>query len=278
MLLVNGVAQHCVDVNDRGFNYGDGLFETLEINDSHPVFLRSHLDRLKAGCKILKLPYPDEEQLLSEIKQLSTTPPYQSVLKIIITRGCGGRGYRQPEQVHPTRVLSIHPFPNFPHDYCKSGIYARFCDFRLGNNPALAGIKHLNRLEQVLARSEWQGDDFQEGFMLDIDGFIVEGTMSNIFAVKNGLIYTPELSNNGIKGVIRKLILDHAGLYGLKVVLAKMTPQFLFNADEIFVTNSIIGVWPVVLLDQQSYPIGPIYDRVLQLIADCKQKDMEYAL
>ncbi len=275
MILVNGSEQHCLDIADRGFQYGDGLFETIAIENAHPVFLREHLHRLKTGCSILKIPYPGDALIISELKLLLDSES-SAVLKIILSRGKGGRGYRQPETIEPTRILSLHPYPDYPESYKTNGIRARLCDFRMGANPALAGVKHLNRLEQVLARSEWRDEDIQEGLMLDINDYLVEGTMSNVFIAKDKQLLTPILDNNGVKGIIRQIILDYADQYDLNMRCTKIQPQTIFEADEIFVSNSVIGLWPVASLGQYRYQIGPVSHQAQALLTKRKQKDREY--
>jgi 4-amino-4-deoxychorismate lyase len=149
MILLNGIPQTHIEISDRGLQYGDGLFETISVYNGKAIFLAQHIDRLTASCQRLLIPAPDLDTLHAEIKQLCQGVE-QAVLKIIITRGSGGRGYRQPDTIQASRILSLHPFPNYPDSYQQQGITARFCDTRLGLNPTLAGMKHLNRLEQVL--------------------------------------------------------------------------------------------------------------------------------
>jgi 4-amino-4-deoxychorismate lyase len=256
MLLVNGAIQTNVEISDRGLQYGDGLFETIAIRNNSPLFFQEHLQRLAEGCSRLKIPQPDLQVLSSEAQQLCQQNS-EAVLKIIITRGSGGRGYKQPETLSPTRILSLHPFPIFPKDYPLHGIHARFCQTPLGITPALAGIKHLNRLEQVLARAEWQDDDIQEGLMQDVNGNLIEGTMSNLFWVKNGQLFTPALVNSGVAGIIRKLVIMLSSQHGMSVQEQNLTQTQLLAADEIFVCNSIIGIWPVIRLANHDFAIGP---------------------
>jgi len=266
VLLVNGKLTHTVEATDRGLHYGDGLFETIEVIQQQPVFFAQHLARLKAGCLRLKIPFPESALLIAEVTQLCNHVEH-GVLKIMLTRGTGGRGYRQPEAIHSTRYLAIHPYPNYPEPYQKVGIKARFCNTRLGINPLLAGIKHNNRLEQVLARSEWQ-DEYQEGLMLNIHEQVIEGTMSNVFVVKNQQIYTPDLSESGIQGIMRQIILQQQD-----VEVTTMNADFILQADELFVTNSVIGVWPIIQLDNQSYSIGPVAKQVAEQLIHAKQRD-----
>jgi 4-amino-4-deoxychorismate lyase len=256
MILINGEFKDHIPVTDRAFQYGDGLFETLTVVDGHPVFWDQHWDRLQSGCRRLNIPVPDAELIYSEAKSLCERQP-TAVLKIIITRGSGGRGYRQPDCITPTRVLSIHPYPDYPRSYREQGIVARFCNTRLGINPSLAGIKHLNRLEQVLARGEWNDGSIQEGIMLDSNDQVIEGTMTNLFYIKNDTLHTPSIAQAGIAGIMRGIILNLAPGLGLPTIEHFYAKKELFSADEVFVCNSIIGIWPVTKIEEHAFPVGP---------------------
>jgi len=184
------------------------------------------------------------------------------VIKIMLTRGSGGRGYRQPDSISVTRYIALHPYPSYPESYQKEGVAARFCTTRLGLNPLFAGLKHNNRLEQVLARAEWQ-DEFQEGLMQNIKGDVVEGTMTNLFVVKEGVVLTPKLDLSGIKGIIRQIIIDLCLKYKIPLQQTVMTKGFVLAADEVFVTNSVIGIWPIVQLQGRSYKVGDLTQRLI---------------
>ncbi|MCX7096895.1 MAG: aminodeoxychorismate lyase [Methylococcales bacterium] len=261
MMLINGECKEHIEVSDRGFQYGDGLFETIAVINGQAIFFDRHLVRLKAGCQRLYIPFPGEGLLRFEAQKLLQNSNL-AVLKLIITRGSGGRGYRQPEVIQPTRIVSLHPYPNYPDSYKEQGINARFCATRLGLNPALAGIKHLNRLEQVLARAEWTDPDIQEGIMLDTDGHVIEGTMSNLFYVKNNRLFTPALVQSGVAGIIRSMILAMSAGQGQPVTEHKVTQEVLLLADEVFVCNSIVGVWPVKSIASTSFPVGLITKQI----------------
>ena len=166
------------------------------------------------------------------------------MLKIIITRGISGRGYTTDAGVAPTRVLSVTSWPDYPGSYARDGIVTPFCRMTLGRNPALAGIKHLNRLEQVLARIEL-GNTFPEGLMRDDAGHVIEGTMSNLFVVAHGEVRTPDLRDCGVAGVMRETVLNELKALGLPHRVVPVTTKELLQADEVFVTNSLIGLWPV---------------------------------
>ena len=257
MMLVNGIFKERIEISDRGFQYGDGLFETIAVVKGQPIFIDRHLDRLKTGCRRLYIPFPGSELLTMEAKELSKYSS-KAVLKLILTRGSGGRGYRQPDLIQTTRVLSLYPYPDYPEDYNEHGISARICQTRLGLNPVLAGIKHLNRLEQILARAEWTDEAIQEGIMLDINGHVIEGTMTNLFYLKNKTLHTSLLNQSGIAGIMRSIILKVSSDHGLAIIEHSFTTGELLLADEMFVCNSIIGIWPIKKVANSFFPVGKI--------------------
>jgi 4-amino-4-deoxychorismate lyase len=189
------------------------------------------------------------------------------VLKIIITRGSGGRGYDPASVVTPTRLLLLHPWPEYPREYCESGVEVRLCETRLAGNPRLAGIKHLNRLEQVLARGEWRDPSIAEGLMLDAHDHVIEGTMSNLFLLRNGQLLTPDVSQSGVAGIIRGRILEAASDLGLKALVGEVECEDLYRADEVFLCNSVIGIWPVRALNNRRWNTMPVTHCVRQYLA-----------
>ncbi|MCG6860635.1 MAG: aminodeoxychorismate lyase [Chromatiaceae bacterium] len=242
--LINGVEQDRLPIADRGLQYGDGLFETIGVRDGQPCLWREHFDRLSRGADRLGIPCPRQEQLLGECVRLIRGESI-CVLKLILTRGSGGRGYRAPENPRPTCIVSLHPWPKYPITWGEEGVTVTFCRTPLGENPALAGLKHLNRLEQVLARSEWRNPEIAEGLMQDGRGRIIGGTMSNLFLVRAGRLLTPRLDTCGIAGTARALVLRIAGLFGIEVVERDIARTDVLTADGLFLTNALIGVWPV---------------------------------
>ncbi|HLF98476.1 MAG TPA: aminodeoxychorismate lyase [Methylococcaceae bacterium] len=261
LIWVDGRESRRISALDRGLHYGDGVFTTLAVRGGAPLLLDRHLARLARDCGRLGIPCPAPELLRGEAARLSRGQD-RAVLKITITRGEGGRGYRAPDECRPTRLLALHPWPEFPGDPARDGIAARVCHLRLGRNPALAGIKHLNRLEQVLARSEWDDPKIREGVLLDCDGAVVEGVMSNLFWVKEDRLFTPCLNECGVAGVMRALVLELAGHHGLFAVEVREPVSTLFEADEAFFTNSVIGLWPARSLDGRAFAPGPVSRRV----------------
>ncbi len=267
MILIDGRPGTSIPVLDRGLQYGDGVFETIAVLDGRPLCLAAHLDRLAAGCRALGLPAPDARTLTTESTQVAAEQPH-AVLKIIVTRGVGGRGYQPPPDPVPTRILSSHPWPDYPEEFRSEGIDALFCRFTLAAQPALAGIKHLNRLEQVLARSELIGTDCAEGLVADSSGAIVEGTMSNVFLRQGRSLLTPELKDCGVAGIVRAEILGRAGAMGLEVRVRRIGRSDVLAADEVFFTNSIIGIWPVRRAGEHVFAGTDFAHRLAQTLAD----------
>jgi len=262
MFLINGQISESLSVQDRGLHYGDGLFETLAVQRQQPLCWEQHYARLKTGCSRLGLECPPAHLLLSEAEQIYGHAD-SSVLKIILTRGQGGRGYCPPDkQNSQSRILAIYPWPDYPDNYPVAGIKATFCKTQLGHNPQLAGIKHLNRLEQVLARSEWEDPGIAEGLMRDHQNNIIEGTMSNLFIIRGIKLMTPDLTGCGIAGIIRACILALAEEMGLHTSITTVNETELYAADEMFLCNSIIGLWPVRQIEQRVISTGPWTNKI----------------
>ena len=272
--LVNGKITRFLDIADRGLQYGDGIFTTLSVQEGVAIFLGRHLARLQSDALRLRIPFPDLAVLTEEVQRLAYMHS-SCVLKIMLTRGVGGRGYSATKQSQGTRILSAHPRPDYPMTIRELGIKARFCDIRLGLNPRLAGIKHLNRLEQVLARAEWDDEGIREGLILDYQGFLIEGVMSNVFLVSNDVLRTPLLDRCGVAGVMRGLVLENAAFLGLSVDEARILPEEVDSADEIFLTNTVIGIWPVCLLAGKKFPVGNITRLLTRRIDDMTARELE---
>ncbi len=256
---LNGQLSDQISVTDRGISYGDGLFETIRIRDGKPELLDAHLARLEKGLAVLRFPAETLEIVKSDLSKLILSG--DAVLKLVITRGQGERGYALPLTTQPSRVMILSPGKN---DNSKaSGIRARFCDYRLAINPALAGIKHLNRLEQVMARSEWTDPDISEGIVCDSEGFLVEGTMSNLFWVNaSGTVFTPSIERCGVSGVMREFLIHCLADLGIECQVGLFTPEALLSAREVFFCNSLIHIWPVSELDGRSFSPGPVIQQL----------------
>jgi 4-amino-4-deoxychorismate lyase len=277
LISVNGVLDAAISPLDRGFAYGDGVFETCRYQRGSIPLWPYHRERLLHSAERLQIPV-DESLLMQYIDSLLAQAVLSgiqdAVVKIILTRGVGGRGYRLPDCVKPTYCVGVFPGSQLQTDHYSSGVMIRVCNIRLAQSPALAGMKHLNRLEHVLARAEWQ-DAFAEGVLLDTQDRVIEATVSNLFIVKNNQLYTPDLSVVGVAGVMRRAIIEKlAPGLGVACHVVDMGLDFLHAADEIFLSNSVYGIWPVnQLVDdrQDTMPIQTNYNEH-QLTCKLQQK------
>ncbi|MEY6431025.1 aminodeoxychorismate lyase [Thioalkalicoccus limnaeus] len=241
---VDGVPDDRVSVFDRGLHYGDGLFETFRVQHGRPCLWRDHRRRLALGAQRLGLPDLDTDRLLAEVRALSADRPL-AVVKLLVTRGDGGRGYRPSRDARPRRILSLYPWPDHPPAWSAQGVDVILCQTSVSEQPRLAGIKHLNRLEQVLARDEWDDPAIAEGLMADADGRLVGGTMSNLFLVLGDRLVTPSLDRAGVAGTVRAAVIREAPALGYVIVERGVELADLFAADGAFLTNALIGCWSI---------------------------------
>ena len=240
--LVNGVESSAISVDDRGLQYGDGLFETMSALNGRVRHFERHMERLAEGGRRLGMPVPDPALIADECERALVGLGAGSV-KLMITRGPGPRSYRPPIEPSITRiVVSSAPKPrNDPDD----GIDVRMCSTPLGLNPRLAGIKHLNRLEQVLACAEWNDPTIPEGLMSSVDGRVIGATAANVFMVRDGRLVTPEIRDCGVEGVMRGVVLAAARELAIATEVGDLFVADFGTADEVFLTNAITGVRPV---------------------------------
>ena len=248
MILLDGQASDALLLNDRGLTYGDGLFETIALRDGRLLSWAAHIERLRQGCAVLELPPPVAAQLFDEATEVARGHS-RGIVKIMITRGSGGRGYRPPTAVRTCRIVAWHAWPADLDAHDAEAVPTWLCHQRLGFNPQLAGIKHLNRLEQVLASAEWPAPHYFEGLMQDFDGLLVEGTRSNVFVRREGQLLTPDLTRCGIAGIVRQALIDAAPRHNLKSLITSVAITSLTASDEIFICNSVFGVRVVARID-----------------------------
>ncbi len=266
-MLIDGQAREHLPAGDRGLHFGDGVFETMAVEGGRALALDRHLARLEDGCGRLGIPVPGRATLEAECAQVCDGAE-RSVLKVIVTRGTGGRGYMPDPGAPPTRIVARYPWPGYRSGIDPEGVAVRICRTRLGRNPRLAGIKHLNRLEQVLARSEDDPEACEEGLMLDDRDNVIEGIASNVFAVRDGRIRTPDLEECGVAGIVRALVLEEApGLTGRQPQIAPLRVEELMDADECFLTNSLIGIRPIKSIEGRPLAVGQIAPRLLTLLS-----------
>ena len=250
--LVDGDPQLGLPLTDRGLNYGDGLFDTLLVREGRLCQWPRHWRRLQLGGRRLGITLPPAERLIDEIGTL-TGEISEAVLKILVTRGDGGRGYRPASEAVSRRVLTLHPVPIYPADWYQRGVAVRWCGTPATQNPALAGIKHLNRLDNVLARAEWEDPEIAEGLMAGPDGTIIGGTMTNLFLWDGEGLATPAVDCCGVAGTVRELTIEMAKAVGIPCVEARVSRGDLDRARGLFLTNSLVGVWPVRFLEGRRY-------------------------
>jgi 4-amino-4-deoxychorismate lyase len=261
MILVNGAATEMVAATDRGLAYGDGVFRTFPASNGRASAWRLHYRKLAQDCAALSLPCPAELVLAEEVRRASAAQG-EAVVKIIITRGSGERGYKPPRDGHPTRIVAASPRERYPADRARGGVEVCICRTRLAIQPRLAGVKHLNRLENVLARAEWSDPAVAEGLMLDTEGNVIGGTMSNLFIVDASGLATPDLSGCGVAGVTRGRILAAAARDGVSCRIESMSLDRVLAGRELILVNSVIGAWPVRAVEGRSLTPGPGIARI----------------
>ncbi len=243
-MLINGESGNLISIRDRGLLYGDGVFRTLLARNGIALHRHLHLQKILQDCDKLGITCPALSRLSDELDDVLVQHP-NGVIKLIVTRGQGTRGYAPPQNTEPTHIWDVAPIPEYSSEYATSGVAVRVCETRLSGQIKLAGIKHLNRLENVLAAAEWSDADIAEGLMLDAVGHVISGTRSNLFLLKNGQLITPDLSRCGVAGVQRDRVIAYATANKIPVRMLDVTLAQLLDADELFLVNSVIGVWPV---------------------------------
>ena len=260
--LINGVVGDAVPVDDRGLAYGDGLFETIALRAGQPRWLDAHLQRLSAGCERLNIPVVAVGKLADEVAGLYEGIDY-GTLKLIVTRGSGPRGYAPGGASAPLRIAGVaaaEPVPVAPAN-------VRLCETLCSRNSQLAGLKTLNRLEQVLARSEWDDAMIGEGLMFDETGLLVSGTMSNVFVVIDNQLCTPGVTVAGVAGIMRAAVLREAAQTGLNIEVRDIHRDELVHVTEAFLTNALRGIIPVASLDGRSLAPAETTSVARQLLA-----------
>ena len=246
-----------VDPADRGLAYGDGLFETIALRAGTLQRLGSHFARLRLGCERLRIPLPDLAELETRCRAAAAGID-RGQLKLILTRGSGPRGYAPPPAPIPTVILSA----SASSARAQTEITLAQLQQRLGINETLAGIKHLCRLEQVLGRLELESLDADEGLMLCTNGTVVGGTSRNLFAVFGQTLVTPDLSCAGICGVMRRAVLEHCQTLSIPVSQVDLAPEELLHADEVFMTNALVGIQSVSRLDKHAFALRAMASRL----------------
>ena len=255
-----------IDPDDRGFQYGDGVFETVAVRDGEPRLWSYHLRRLTHACERLGLERPSGiEPQIDAALRVTSEDRRRCIVKIIVTAGAGSRGYARPMPGRSEAFIRVFPAAELNRSAYLQGVATMLCDTRLAVGSPVAGIKTLNRIEQVLARSECAPTGAFEGFTLDADGRLICGTMSNVFLVRDNVISTPALHRCGVEGVMRQLLIETRG----GVDVRDLTLDDLETADEVFITNSQIGVVPVRCCNEYEWAVGPVTRDVMRGLGEC---------
>jgi 4-amino-4-deoxychorismate lyase len=257
MILVDGVVRDEVSASDRGLAYGDGVFRTLLARRAIPVQWHRQYAKLARDAAALALRAPAAELLEAEVAKVCGTERLCAV-KIVLTRGAGARGYAYSGTEKPTRIVSAGPLPQNLEAQRAEGIRVRLCSLKLAHQPALAGVKHLNRLENVLARAEWNDAQIAEGLLCDEHGHVIAGTMTNLFIGVEGALATPGLERCGVAGVTRERIMECAQSHGVSCTVTTLSWSDVLGADEVFLVNSLAGVLPVRGLAGEERTPGPL--------------------
>jgi len=265
IVLVDGVFTESLPVDDRGLMYGDGVFRTLRVAAGAPRWWDEQLAKLAEDGDRIGVVGPDFSQWQADLDRISSGLT-DGVLKLVVTRGSGLRGYLPPESAKPRWIMRYDAMAPQTDTATSEGMTVRVCALRLGQQPRLAGIKHLNRLENVLARAEWNSPDIHEGLLLDQSEQVISGVMSNLFVWSQSRLLTPRLDRCGVAGVARARLMRLARTQGLAVEEAGVSLQAVFDADEVMLTNSIWGLRRVARLESKSWPVPVISSRLAALL------------
>jgi 4-amino-4-deoxychorismate lyase len=265
-VLLNGSPAQRVSPFDRAVHFGDGLFETIACRNGRPRFLSLHLERLLLGCQRLGIEPGDLGEVRAEVSSLAREVE-SAIVKVIVTRGTAlARGYGVTGREKATRITFRYAWPPETSRESQDGVRVRTAQLRLGENPALAGLKHCNRLEQILARREWTDPEIVESLLFSSSGRLVSGTMSNVFIVEGSRLRTPRLDLCGVAGVMRRVVMREAERAGISVQEDVLGVDDVGKASELFLTNARIGLWPLRELDGRMLQPGPVTRRLQQIM------------
>lgn len=248
--LINGFVADTVSYGNRGLHYGDGVFRTLLAHQGKLLYCDDHLAKLREDCAALGLTMPAAEDLLGDTEQLLAGRS-RAVVKWMVMRCAGRRGYAPPGP-QSDRIVHVDDAPIYPARLWERGVVARFAQLRLAIQPRLAGIKHLNRLEQVLAAAELE-DGVDELLMCDTLGHLVCGTRTNLFWVAGEVLHTPRIERCGVAGVMRRRILRLAAELGIPVQEVEASADALWSVEEGFICNALIGLWPLRRVEHRDW-------------------------
>lgn len=255
------IGDHRVDAlpgDARGFAYGDGVFETMRVHAGTVPWWEAHRARLEAGAERLRLMLPSDTAIDGVLAELFDDVG-DGVARLIVTRGGGGRGYAPDFDAPPVWRLSRHPLPAPVRE---GGLVLRWCETRLAVQPALAGLKHCNRLEQVLARAEWSDPEIDEGLMCSTDGDVVCATAANLFVLHGDRWTTPRIDRCGVAGTCRAWLLSQTG-----ATEDRLAPADVETADAVLLCNAVRGILPVARLQARTFAPHPAVGELVQRLS-----------
>jgi len=259
-MWINGTPQQMLPASDRAAQFGDGCFTTAAVHNGRIQLLAAHLRRLREGCERLMMPDVDWARLEAEMRAAAETHA-QAVVKVILSAGSGGRGYSRKGGSGATRIVSVAPWPHYYQLLQTQGVRLRTSPVRLAQNPLLAGIKHLNRLEQVMIRAHLDQSDADEALVLDTAGYVVECCAANLFWRQGERVFTPDLTQAGVDGVMRRHLMAQMAAAGQQCDVVRVEASQLLAADEIVICNALMPVLPVRQLDDKAFSAGALYRR-----------------
>lgn len=270
--LINGSFEQSISALDRGFAYGDGVFRTMRVRNGLPVSWPFHYQKLVADCAVIGIVCPSAELLMSDFQKLFERELFAAagdqVAKVVITRGEGERGYAPPVITVPTRVLIKSNMPQYAKSHEEQGVQLHVCDIKLAAQPKLAGIKHLNRLENVIARMEWRDESIFDGLMLSQANQVIECTTSNIFVRFGQQLVTPDLSQCGVAGITRQRILGLGSVLGFTIATQELSLNQLLGADEVIICNSLYGAFQVTKIGSTSWVKQDLAEKIRKIVTN----------
>lgn len=260
-----------IQLDDRAVQYGDGLFETIAIRGGRARLWSYHTERLQTGCARLGLRVPDAQLLEDSLSAALVNTPVDTkycVAKLLVSAGTGARGYRRADDGSGTLLVGLSEASPLPAEWYRDGVSVRVCDTRLAVQPQLAGIKTLNRLEQVLARNEWNDETVFEGLLLDADERLICGTMSNVFLIDGNSLVTPAITRCGVNGVMRRHLLTTVAQAGIDCDVRDIAVAELRSCQGGFLTNSQFGVLPVMKCAERAWRQDVFSQKLMRIVAD----------
>ncbi|CCP06918.1 aminodeoxychorismate lyase [Erwinia amylovora] len=272
MMWVNGEAQDTIEARDRAVQFGDGCFTTARVQQGRVQRLAAHLQRLQQGCERLMISGVDWMALGTEMVQAAASCN-DGVLKAILTRGSGGRGYSAEGCQQPARIISLSAYPAHYHQLRQKGVRLALSSVRLGKNPQLAGIKHLNRLEQVLIRTELEHTGADEALVLDSDAVLVECCAANLFWRVGQQVFTPDLSSSGVNGIQRQRVMKLVVQLGFTLSEVRAGVEALAAAEEVLITNALMPLLPVYQAERWHYASRQLFNLLNPMVNDVENDD-----